>query len=85
MTTNPRPNRAQQQPLRAFLKQQSKPAAMWLKLSIALGTVNAILMIAGAYLLAQTIHEVMFEGHSLAQVTHYLWPLAGIILLRAIF
>jgi ATP-binding cassette subfamily C protein CydD len=85
MTTNPRPNRAQQQPLRAFLKQQSKPAAMWLKLSIALGTVNAILMIAGAYLLAQTIHEVMFEGRNLAQVTQYLWPLAGIILLRAIF
>ena len=48
MTTNPRPNRAQQQSLRAFLKQQSKPAAMWFKLSIALGTVNAILMIAGA-------------------------------------
>lgn len=85
MTTNPRPNRAQQQSLRAFLKQQSKPAAMWLKLSIALGTVNAILMIAGAYLLAQTIHDVMFEGRNLAQVTHFLWPLAGIILLRAIF
>lgn len=85
MKTNPRPNRAQQQSLRAFLKQQSKPAAMWLKLSIALGTVNAILMIAGAYLLAQTIHNVMFEGHHLAQVSHFLWPLAGIILLRALF
>lgn len=85
MKTNPQPNRAQQQSLRAFLKQQSKPAAMWLKLSIALGTVNAILMIAGAYLLAQTIHNVMFEGHHLAQVSHFLWPLAGIILLRALF
>lgn len=85
MMTNPRPNRAQQQSLRAFLKQQSKPATMWLKLSIALGTVNAILMIAGAYLLAQTIHNVMFEGHHLAQVNHFLWPLAGIILLRALF
>lgn len=85
MTTNPRPNRAQQQSLRAFLKLQSKPASAWLKLSIALGTFNAILMIAGAYLLAQTIHNVMFEGESLAQVTHLLWPLAGIILLRALF
>ncbi|MEG3756437.1 thiol reductant ABC exporter subunit CydD [Pseudoalteromonas carrageenovora] len=85
MTTNPRLDRAQQQSLRAFLKLQSKPAAMWLKLSIALGTFNAILMIAGAYLLAQTIHNVMFEGESLAQVTHFLWPLAGIILLRALF
>ena len=85
MTTNPRLDRAQQQSLRAFLKLQSKPAAMWLKLSIALGTFNAILMIAGAYLLAQTIHNVMFEGESLAQVTHLLWPLAGIILLRALF
>ena len=85
MTTNPRLDRAQQQSLRAFLKLQSKPAAMWLKLSIALGTFNAILMIAGAYLLAQTIHNVMFEGESLAQVTHLLRPLAGIILLRALF
>jgi len=85
MTTNPRLDRAQQQSLRAFLKLQSKPAAMWLKLSIALGTFNAILMITGAYLLAQTIHNVMFEGGSLAQVTHLLWPLAGIILLRALF
>ncbi|MDO6836603.1 thiol reductant ABC exporter subunit CydD [Pseudoalteromonas carrageenovora] len=85
MTTNPRLDRAQQQSLRAFLKLQSKPAAIWLKLSIALGTFNAILMIAGAYLLAQTIHNVMFEGKSLAQVTHLLWPLAGIILLRALF
>ena len=85
MTTNPRPNRAQQQSLRAFLKRQSKPAGAWLKLSIALGTFNAILMIAGAYLLAQTIHNVMFEGASLNQVTHLLWPLAGIILLRALF
>jgi len=85
MTTNPRLDRAQQQSLRAFLKLQSKPAAMWLKLSIALGTFNAILMIAGAYLLAQTIHNVMFEGESLTQVTHFLWPLAGIILLRALF
>ena len=85
MTTNPRPNRAQQQTLRAFLKTQSKPASLWLKLSIALGTFNAILMIAGAYLLAQAIHNVMFEGSSLSEVTHLLWPLAGIVLLRAIF
>ena len=85
MTTNPRPDRAQQQSLRAFLKRQSKPAAMWLKLSIALGTFNALLMIAGAYLLAQAIHNVMFEGNNLAQVTHLLWPLAGIILLRTVF
>jgi ATP-binding cassette subfamily C protein CydD len=85
MTTNPRPNRAQQQSLRAFLKRKSQPAAIWLKLSIALGTLNALLMIAGAYLLAQTIHNVMFEGSHLAQVTHLLWPLAGITLLRALF
>ncbi|WP_165739357.1 thiol reductant ABC exporter subunit CydD [Pseudoalteromonas sp. Z1A6] len=85
MTTNPRPDRAQQQSLRAFLKLQSKPAAVWLKLSIALGTFNALLMIAGAYLLAQAIHNVMFEGSSLSGVTHLLWPLAAITLLRAIF
>lgn len=85
MTTNTRPDRAQQQSLRAFLKRQSKPAAMLLKLSIALGTVNALLMIAGAYLLAQAIHNVIFEQYSLAEITYLLWPLAGIILLRAVF
>ena len=78
MTTNPRPDRAQQQSLRAFLKLQSKPAAVWLKLSIALGTFNALLMIAGAYLLAQAIHNVMFEGNNLAQVTHLLLSLIHI-------
>ena len=63
MTTNPRPNRAQQQPLRAFLKQQSKPAAMWLKLSIALGTVNVtnkvLCMVNGksAFALAEELGE----------------------------
>ena len=71
--------------MRAFLKRQSKPAAMLLKLSIALGTVNALLMIAGAYLLAQAIHNVIFEQYSLAEITYLLWPLAGIILLRAVF
>lgn len=84
MATNPRPNRAQQRSLRAFLKLQSKPAAMWLKLSIAVGTLNALLMIAGAYLLAQTIHDVMFNASNLKEVTHLLWPLAGIILLRSL-
>ncbi|MBQ4833000.1 thiol reductant ABC exporter subunit CydD [Pseudoalteromonas sp. MMG010] len=85
MTIKSRPTRAQQQSLRAFLKQHSQPAATWLKLSIALGTCNAILMIAAAYLLAQAVHNVMFEHQRLEQVTYLLWPLAGIIILRALF
>lgn len=85
MTTNPRPDRAQQQTLRAFLKTHSAHAGHLLKLSIALGTINALLMIASCYLLARAVHQVMFAGDSLANVTYLLWPLAGLILLRALF
>ncbi|MGO2011388.1 MAG: thiol reductant ABC exporter subunit CydD [Pseudoalteromonas sp.] len=85
MTTSPRPDRAQQKKLRAFLKNHSSHAGHLLKLSIALGTINALLMIASCYLLARAVHQVMFAGDNLANVTYLLWPLAGLILLRATF
>ena len=85
MTTKPRPERAQQQKLRAFLKTHSSHAGHLLKLSIALGTLNALLMIASCYLLARAVHQVMFAGDDLASITYLLWPLAGLILLRALF
>ena len=84
MTTKPRPNRAQQQTLRAFLKQYSQSASGLLKLSISLGTLNALLMIASCYLLANAAHQVMFEQANLQAVSPLLWPLAGLILVRAL-
>ncbi|WP_149982985.1 thiol reductant ABC exporter subunit CydD [Pseudoalteromonas rhizosphaerae] len=84
MTTNPRPNRAQQTTLRAFLKTHSNHAGSLLKVSIALGTFNALLMIASAYLVARSIHLVMFEHANLATITPLLWPLAALILGRGI-
>ena len=84
MTTKPRPNRAQQQTLRAFLKQYSQSASGLLKLSISLGTLNALLMIASCYLLANAVHQVMFEQANLQAVSPLLWPLAGLILVRAL-
>ena len=84
MTTNPRPNRAQQTTLRAFLKTHSNHAGNLLKISIALGTFNALLMIASAYLVARSIHLVMFEHANLATITPLLWPLAALILGRGI-
>lgn len=84
MTTNPRPNRAQQTTLRAFLKTHSNHAGSLLKISIALGTFNALLMIASAYLVARSIHLVMFEHANLATITPLLWPLAALILGRGI-
>jgi ATP-binding cassette subfamily C protein CydD len=71
--------------LRGFLKRESKPAASALKFSIALGTFNALLMIAGAYLLAKIVHEVMFDAAGLSDVSYLLWALGGIILARGIF
>ena len=85
MTTKARPDRAQQLLLRGFLKRESKPAASALKFSIALGTFNAFLMIAGAYLLAKIVHEVMFDAAGLSDVSYLLWALGGIILARGIF
>ncbi len=84
MTTKPRPNRAQQQTLRAFLKQYSQSASGLLKLSISLGTLNALLMIASCYLLANAAHQVMFEQANLQAVSPLLWPLAGLIIVRAL-
>jgi len=85
VTTKARPDRAQQLLLRGFLKRESKPAASALKFSIALGTFNALLMIAGAYLLAKIVHEVMFDAAGLNDVSYLLWALGGIILARGIF
>ncbi|QHJ11009.1 ATP-binding/permease protein CydD [Paraglaciecola mesophila] len=85
MTTKARPDRAQQLLLRGFLKRESKPAALALKFSIALGTFNALLMIAGAYLLAKIVHVVMFDTAGLSEVSDLLWALGGIALARGIF
>ncbi len=84
MTTKPRPNRAQQQTLRDFLKQYSQSASGLLKLSICLGTLNALFMIASCYLLANAAHQVMFEQASLQAVSPLLWLLAGLIFVRAL-
>ncbi|MCQ8877189.1 thiol reductant ABC exporter subunit CydD [Pseudoalteromonas shioyasakiensis] len=85
MTTKPRPDRAQQIKLRAFLKQYSHSGSRLLKISILLGTLNALLMIASCYLIANAVHLVMFADKQLDDITYLLWPLAGLILLRALF
>ncbi len=85
MTTKPRPDRAQQIKLRAFLKQYSHSGSRLLKVSILLGTLNALLMIASCYLIANAVHLVMFADKQLDDITYLLWPLAGLILLRAVF
>lgn len=61
-----RVDRAQQSLLRTFLHQYKKPHHFLLNLSIALGAVNGVLMIASCYLLAHMAHNVMFAKHSLA-------------------
>lgn len=58
-------------------------AGVWLKLSIALGLVVGVLLIAQAWFLAKIIHTVLFEQADLAAVTPWLLALFLIFLLRA--
>ncbi|MEO2266610.1 thiol reductant ABC exporter subunit CydD [Pseudoalteromonas sp. YIC-656] len=81
---NPQPNRARQLELRAFLKEFTRSRNRSLTLSIICGFINALLMIASCYLLAQICHEVMFTGANLASQAHTLWALAALFIGRAL-
>ena len=80
----PRPNRAQQNQLRVFLKNFSRSQNGAMLISISLGIVNALLMIVSCYLLAHICHAVMFADEHLAQQHTQLAILAAIVVLRAL-
>ena len=60
---------------RALLDDQKHLAARWLRLAVALGLANGILLIVQAWLLARIIDAVVFQGAGLADVGPWLWPL----------
>ncbi len=55
-----------------------------LKIAVILGTLNALLLIVQAWLLAQTMHRVMFEGGTINDVSTFLWWALSLIILRAL-
>ena len=56
----------------AFLKAQKPLAGSYLKLSVGLGLLSGLLLIAQAWSLASIINAVIFEKAALADVVIYL-------------
>ncbi|KAA6185089.1 thiol reductant ABC exporter subunit CydD [Thiohalocapsa marina] len=69
---------------RDLLKSQQHLASTWLRVAVALGLGNALLIIAQAWLLAHIIDAVVFAGAGLADVSAWLRPLLALFLLRAL-
>ena len=67
----------------AFLKAQKPLAGSYLKLSVGLGLLSGLLLIAQAWSLASIINAVIFDKAALADVVIYLAALLAIFLLRA--
>jgi len=69
---------------RALLDDQKHLAARWLRLAVALGLANGILLIVQAWLLARIIDAVVFKDAGLADVAPWLWPLLALFAGRAV-
>ncbi len=68
---------------RALLDDQKPLAARWLRLSVGLGLGNGVLLILQAWWLAQIIDALVFGEAELAAVSHWLWLLLDLFVLRA--
>ncbi|MCF7985130.1 MAG: thiol reductant ABC exporter subunit CydD [Thiohalocapsa sp.] len=68
---------------RSLLNDQKAVGARWLKLSVVLGLLNGLLLIAQAWLLARIIDAVVFKDAGLADVAVWLWLLLPLFLVRA--
>ncbi|MFP4601772.1 MAG: thiol reductant ABC exporter subunit CydD [Halochromatium sp.] len=69
---------------RALLDDQRPRAARWLRLSVGLGLGNGVLLILQAWWLAQIIDALVFGEAELAAVSHWLWLLLDLFVLRAV-
>jgi len=66
-----------------FLRQEKKQAGMLISLTVALGTVGGLLLIAQAWLLASVINDVIFDELQLNDVMPYLWGMLIILAVRS--
>ena len=69
---------------KGFLDSQKSITSGWLQVSIGLGLFSGFLLIAQAWFLASTMNAVVFEKQTLTNVTHWLWLLLGVFIIRAI-
>jgi len=70
--------------LSAFLKSKKSLTGYYLHLSIGLGLTAGFLLILQAYFLAHVIHAVVFDKASFADVDHWLYPMLGVFIIRAL-
>jgi ATP-binding cassette subfamily C protein CydD len=67
----------------AFLKAQKPLTGVYLRLSVGLGLLSGLLLIAQAWSLASIVNAVIFEQAKLGDVVYYLIALLAIFLVRA--
>ena len=75
---------AQKTSLSSFLKAQKSLTGHYLHLAIGLGLTAGFLLILQAYFLAQVINAAVFDKASLAEVSHWLWPMLLLFITRAL-
>jgi len=75
--------KALKQNLANTLKAWKAHSGAWLKISIIIGLVSGLLLIAQAWLLANIINAVVFENSDLAEVMPWLWTMLVIFLTRS--
>ncbi len=70
--------------LESFLRRKISLARAPLAISVALGSIGGVALIAQAWLLAQVVDAVVIGGQGLDAVGPWLWSLLGVFMLRAI-
>ncbi|MFI0489001.1 MAG: cysteine/glutathione ABC transporter permease/ATP-binding protein CydD [Yersinia sp. (in: enterobacteria)] len=77
-------NKTRQYELIRWLKKQSAPAQRWLRLSMLLGLLSGLLIIAQAWLLATLLQSLIIDKLPREALTTDFWLLAGTFAARAV-
>ena len=72
------------EPVPAFLREQGRASRGLLRLAILLGSLAGILWIGQAWLLAEVVQGLLFDGRPLDGLLPLLWAMAALFLLRAV-
>jgi ATP-binding cassette subfamily C protein CydD len=79
---NPKPHKPDPA-ISAALKGWKTHSGFWLRLSVGLGLLSGLLLIAQAWLLAKTVNAVIFTQATLPDVMPWLWGMLALFVLRA--
>lgn len=77
-------NKSRQQILSRWLRQQRFHARRWLLLSSLLGLINALAIVAQAWILASLLHQLIVEQQPRNMLVHEFIALPGCFILRAL-